>query len=104
MPADNQKNFNVNLDADLADSFAEQTDSRGYTKYKALEGAVKAYMALAPELQVRLISCKTGEAYQILIDGLLDAEILKHLEKLGPTREKFLALLKQAKAQSSRKK
>ena len=34
-----QRNVNVNMNSDLADKLAEQSDSRGYQKYKAIEGA-----------------------------------------------------------------
>jgi len=105
MANNEQKNFNVNVNVEVADEFSEQTEQRGYTKYRAVEGALRAFIAMPAELQVRLISAGSqDEVYQLLIENLLKAEISKHLEKLGPTRAKFLALLKQAKDSSSQKK
>lgn len=51
-----QKNFNVNIDETLSDAFSAQVEQRGYTKYRAIEGALRGFMALSAENQVRLIS------------------------------------------------
>ncbi len=100
-----QKNFNVNVDADLSDAFSTQIDQRGFTKYRAIEGALRGFMSLPEHLQVRLIAAsKVDDIKTILVEGLLESEIARHLDKLGPPKAKFLALLKQAKEPSSRKK
>jgi len=88
--------LNVNIDAALYDSFSEQTDERGQTKYRAVEGALRAFIALPAEVQTQLISDREKDTYSILVQGLVDSEIQKHLDKLGPVKEKFLALLTQA--------
>lgn len=51
-----QKNFNVNIAAQLSDEFSTHVEQRGYTKYRAIEGALRGFMALSAEDQVRLIS------------------------------------------------
>lgn len=56
MPKKGQKNFNVNINENLAEKFADQIEKRGYTKYRAIEGALVAFMKLPIEEQVKLIS------------------------------------------------
>jgi len=51
-----QKNFNVYVDEKVANAFSEQIDERGYTKYRAVEGALRAFIAIPPEVQVELMS------------------------------------------------
>ena len=106
MAVNAQKNFNVNVSEKLSDAFSAQVDERGYTKYRAVEGALRAFIALPAELQVQLISNAKSESdvYAMLVRGLVETEIAKHLDDLGPAKEKFLALLKQATAKKPRKK
>jgi hypothetical protein len=42
--------------------------------------------------------------HRLLIESLVEAEIAKELEKLGPDKKEFLALVRQAKAKVSGKK
>jgi len=48
-----KKSFNVDVDEELSDGFSAQVDKRGYTKYRAIEGALRAFMSLPPEEQVK---------------------------------------------------
>jgi len=96
MSSNSLKNFNVNIDESLAEEFSIHIDARGFTKYRAVEGALRAFMALPAEVQTRLIANQNTDIYSILVRGLVDSEIQKHLDKLGPAKEKFLALLTQA--------
>lgn len=98
-----QKNFNVNVDAKLSDVFSEQAEQRGYTKYRAVEGALRAFIVLPPELQVKLIAGTDKDLYTTLVQGLVDAEIQKHLARLVPAKEKLLSLLKQAAKPSNKR-
>jgi hypothetical protein len=98
------KNVNVIIDEKLYDCFSEQISERGFTKYKAVEASLKAFMTLTPELQSQLISNPPDKAKEILIRGLVDAEIEEHLAELQIPKDKFLALLKQAVRPKSPKK
>ena len=98
-----KKSFNVDIDEKLSDEFTAQIDKRGYTKYRAIEGALRAFMALPLEIQGKLITNDIGDIYSMLVRSLVDAEIQKHLDDLGPGKEKFLALLKQATKTKPRK-
>jgi hypothetical protein len=99
-----KKSFSVDVNDELSEKFSAQSDERGYTKYRAIEGALRAFVAMPPELQVSLMSANKKDAYTILVDGLVRAEIAAHLDRLGPAKEEFLALLRQAKAKAARKK
>ena len=100
-----QKNLNANINAEVFDAFETQKDKYGWNKYRAVEAALKAFMAMPAELQVRIISAEpSNNIYPLLIRGLVDAEIAKHLDNLGPTREKFLALLAQVKGKKPPKR
>jgi len=96
MAAQGQKNVNVNIDENLYDEFSTHTDQRGYTKYRAVEGALRVFMALPAEVQTQLISNSKKDIYAMLVRGLVETEISKHLDELGPAKEKFLVLLRQA--------
>ena len=100
----NKKSFNVDVSDEVSELFTAQTSGRGYTKYKAIEGALRAYMALPREIQVLLNEGNTKDVYAMLVEGLVDREILKRLAELGPAKTEFLALLRQAKGKVSQKK
>jgi len=51
-----QKNFNVYVDEIVADDFSDYIDKSGYTKYRAVEAALRAFMSIPPEAQVALMS------------------------------------------------
>lgn len=104
MAPNTQKNFNVNVSEELSDAFSSQVDERGYTKYRAVEGALRAFMVLPPEIQIKLIANNQNDVYTMLVRGLVDSEIAKRLEELGPAKEKFLALLTQVIGKKPRKK
>jgi len=58
MPKTGQKNFNVNIEEKLAIKFDDQITMRGYTKYRAIEGALRLWLTLTPHEQVALIEGK----------------------------------------------
>ena len=95
--------FNQDIDEKTGQEFSAQAEERGYTKYRAVEGALRAFMALPSEVQVRLMSTNETDAYAILLHGLVDAELAKEIESLGPSKKEFLALVRQAIAKVSRK-
>ncbi len=46
------KSFNVDIPPAVSQAFSEHVDQQGYTKWRAIMGAVKAYMALPADIQV----------------------------------------------------
>ena len=56
MPQKGKKNFNVNVDLEIAESFDEQTAAKGYTKYRAVEGALRLWLTSSPEQQVKVMN------------------------------------------------
>ena len=100
-----KRSFNVDVGEKLSDAFSAQVNDRGYTKYRAIEGALRAFMALPAELQVQLMSNDIQDVSKVLVEHLLDAETLKFLESLSPkSRQMTLEKLKEARAEVSRKK
>jgi hypothetical protein len=51
-----KKSFNIDVNENLSDEFSAQVTKRGYTKYRAIEGALRAFMALSPAEQVKWMS------------------------------------------------
>jgi hypothetical protein len=97
--------FGAEISDTLADEFLQHCEQKRYLKFGAIEGALRAFMALPAELQVRLMSNKfTGNIYQLLVEGLVDVELARELAKMGSDKQEFLALVRQAKAKVSRKK
>lgn len=52
----NKKSFSVDINEKLSEAFSSQVAERGYTKYRAIEGALRAFMSLPAEEQVRLMT------------------------------------------------
>lgn len=57
--ANERKAFTVEVNSDLSKQFSAQTEQRGYFKYRAIEGALRAFMALPAEEQVSLMFADT---------------------------------------------
>lgn len=104
MPLNGQKNFNVNVDEKVADEFSEHVDKNGYTKYRAVEGALRAFMAIPSEAQVALMS-NSDNPKDILVSAFGDISLEKGLKELtSAQRAQILALAKEAAKTLSRKK
>lgn len=100
-----KRKFTVELERNLSEAFTALVDEHGWKKTRAIRGAVKAFLAFPTGLQVKIMSANnTVDVYTILVEGLLEAELAKELDKLGPDKKEFLALVRQAKAKVSRKK
>lgn len=82
-----KKTFTVDVDEELSEAFSKQVDERGYTKYRALEGSIRAFMAIPADIQVKLMSnTKKNIAELIQSSSLSDDQIEKlwtEMEKLG---------------------
>lgn len=99
-----KKTFTVDVDDELSEAFSAQVDVCGYTKYRALEGALRAFMAIPPEAQVALMS-NSSNPKDILIGAFGDISLEEGLNKLSPIqRTQILALAKEAAKTLSRKK
>lgn len=103
MAINGQKNFSVNIDEKLCDDFSEHIDKNGYTKYRAIEGALRAFMAIPSEAQVALMS-NSDNPKDILVKTFGDVGLEQDLQKLTPAqRTQILALAKAAAKTLSRK-
>lgn len=85
-----KKPFNVDVNDEISEAFSMLCDERGYTKYRALEGALRAFIALPDEIQVGLMKSKNCDVYKILIHGLRDIELTKNLKALTPEQTQVL--------------
>ncbi|KKN73481.1 hypothetical protein LCGC14_0400560 [marine sediment metagenome] len=100
-----KKPFTVDVDEQLSDAFSAQADERGYTKYRAIEGALRAFIALPAGLQVDLMGNQISDVLTIIKTKLLDADLIDRLESLTPSqRTKLVALAKESAKIISRKK
>lgn len=100
MVIEGQKNFSCNIDPKVADRFSAQVDEKGYTKYRAIEGAIRAFISLPDELQVALMKSTNQDTYKLLVQGLRDIELIKGLQDLTP--EQRLILIESSKEVSKR--
>ena len=100
-----KKMFSAEISEGIADEFLRHCENRRYLKWGAIEAALRCFMVLPPELQVAIMSAEENvNVYAILTEGLVDAEIVRELDQLGPAADEFLKLLKQAKQTTSRKR
>jgi len=101
-----RKSVGIDINVELSNAFSEQLEERGYIKYRAVEGAIRAFMALPPELQVEIMSKPNNDIYEILTVAFRDKDAQDFLSSLKPAdRKKVLALAKEAlKSVSQRKK
>ena len=102
-----KKSFSVDVDEELSDAFTGQVDVRGYTKYRAIEGALRVFMALPPELQVELMGNfkDLTKVSELISNFYRDSDVKEFLNSLKPEdRNKVLSIAKQAYKSTSRKK
>jgi len=74
-----QKSFGVDINSKLLDEFIEQYSSRGFKKYRALEGAIRLWLTLASHEQSQWITGKAKPEAGIASDD----EILADLDRLA---------------------
>ena len=101
-----RKAFTVEANEELSKRFSEQVEERGYTKYRAIEGAIRMWLTLTPHEQVELIKGKTKPG----ADTPSKDEVYTEIEKLALqwklTNEKiqaFQAANRQIKTRRRRK-
>jgi len=90
-----KKSFNVDVDEKLSDEFSAQVEQRGYTKYRAIEGALRGFMVLSAENQVRLISgnLATGNVNQAKNGPKTLREALKNMVKSSTEGSELPAMI-----------
>lgn len=100
-----KKSFTVDVDSQVSEGFSNQVDKCGYTKYRAVETALRIWTSLPPEIQVSLMVESPEGLYQLLVERLLDVEVLKILSKMKPQeRLHILHSVRSTKPKVSRKK
>lgn len=100
----NKKAFNVDVDKEVSEKFSEQVIDRGYTKYRAVEAALRAFCVLPEEAQVKLMSNKKDPEL-ILIDTYREKALEYDLSKISPVkRARILSLVKEVSKSVSPKK
>ena len=85
-----EKNISAYVDPKVAEAFSEQSEERGYKKLKAIEGALKVFLCLPPEVQVAVMASRNSSVYKTLIEKLRDIELTKHLQDLSPEQTQVL--------------
>jgi len=100
MPAQEEKKTLNIFDKKVFDAFTKLVEENGYTQYRAVEGAIKAFISLPEELQVALMKNTNQDTYKLLVQGLRDIELIKGLQAL--TREQRLILIESSKEVSKR--
>jgi len=56
-----RKAFTVEIESELSELFAGQCENRKYRKYGAISGAVRLWLALPSDIQVKLMELKNSE-------------------------------------------
>ncbi len=82
-----KKTFSVDIDDELSELFSNQVLERGFTKYRALEGALRAFTVLPAEKQAALM-VDGANTEQVLIDYFRDLALDRDLENLTPQQKK----------------
>ena len=83
MANNKQKSFNVNIDEDVAELFDAQIEQRGFTKYRAVQGALRCWLALPSEVQVKLMELKDSDLLsldQIINDAGIKSRFQSDIE------------------------
>ncbi len=96
------KNLQAEVDAKVKDAFSKQCKQRGQVQHDAVTGALRVWLALPHAVQSELISRPPRNVYEFLIDRLVNVQISKRLDELGPLKLEFLRLLEQAGEQGGK--
>ena len=97
-----KKIFSAELSEDILDCFTDHVAERGYVKYRGIEGAMRAFMALPPKIQAELMkeSLPQDKVFNLLVTELLNEQTLKFLGQLSP--QDRLSVLDEAKIASKK--
>lgn len=100
MPTQEEKKTLNIFDAGVFDAFTQLVEDKGYTQYRAAEGALRAFITLPDALQVALMEGNNRDVYKLLVHSLRDTELSKNLRALTP--EQRMVLIEIAKEGSKR--
>lgn len=75
----NRKAFTVETNENLSGMFTKQALERGFTKYRAIEGSLRCWLALPKEVQVSLMELQNDEIMPV--DKLFESIDLKLFRK-----------------------
>ena len=100
MPTQEEKKTLNIFDEKVFSDLTKLVEEKGYTQYRAVEGAIRAFIALPDELQVALMKGNNQNVYKLLIHSLRDIELTKNLQALSP--EQRLVLIESAKEVTKR--
>jgi len=99
-----KKSFGIEIESQLSDDFQKHCDESGYKKYRAIEGALRAFMVIPPKAQKALMS-NTKDARGLMIKTFADIALEEDLQQVSPNqRNQILALAREAAKALSRKK
>ena len=98
-----KKTLNI-FDAIVFEAFTKLVEVNGYTQYRAVEAALRAFIVTPPEAQVALMS-NNADPKEILTTAFGTLDIEQALAKLSPTqRNQILLLAREAARTICRKK
>lgn len=96
MSSQEEKKTITIFDEKVFNDFDKHTQQRGLIKYRAVEAALTAFMALPPDAQMALMS-NTVNPEEILKKTFSDLALQQDLAKLSPARRtQILELARQA--------
>lgn len=95
MPTQEEKKTLNVFDKTVFNAFTKLVEDKGYTQYRAVEGALRVFISLPDELQVPLMSGNNRDVYKLLVHKLQDIELTRKLQALSP--EQRLVLIETAK-------
>lgn len=96
-----RKAFTVEADEELSSRFSDQVIERGYTKYRAIEGAVRLWLTLTPTEQNRWIENKPVLKPESAVPS--EDEIYRDLESLADLVKVIDAKIKRSESAKTQK-
>ena len=103
----NKKTFSTEMSGAILDEFNSYVVQHGYVKYRAVEAAMKAFMAFPPDVQSALMQESKNQKgiLNLIANGIIDKQILSQITHLLPEQKGHLFQeIKQLRAKVSRKK
>ncbi len=88
----NPKSFTVDVPVEVSEAFSDHADAQGYTKWKAIMGALKVYMVLPAEAQVCANNANTtvSDVRVAMEKAYEDGFRLRFLAALTPEEQSLL--------------
>jgi hypothetical protein len=80
-----EKNISAFINSEVSEKFKKQCEARGFTKYRAVEGALRLWLTLTPTEQVGLIEGKVKP----VSDDDLDKQIRQFARDFSILAEKL---------------